>query len=141
MRLTKGLRHRAAHLRVWPFFVGMRGKSFIHGRLRHTGALYAPGFERHGNGIRTVLKCDLIEGQQMGENGDFLRGGYSGGYSNWIFIFEKLDIQNSCQAPPRRIVASEQLRGGMCRKLTLCEHLLSTLILAQIPINTGIGGC
>lgn len=49
--------------------------------------------------------------------------GVTGGVTKWGYIFEKVGLQNSCQAPPCRAVASEQKRGGKCKKLTLCEQL------------------
>jgi hypothetical protein len=101
---------------VWPFFCWYAGKSFIHGCLGRTGALYAPRNERCGNSIRTALKCGLREGVKKGKKVDFrevgLQVGLQSGVTKWGYIFGKVGLQNSCQAPPSREVASEQKRGG-----------------------------
>ena len=59
------------------------------------------------NGVLMALEgcgCRKVHVSVMGDktvgNGRKIGGGYSGGYSNWIFIFRKLDIQNSCPRIP-----------------------------------------
>ena len=37
-----------------------------------------------------------------------LRGACSGGCSKWMFICVKVDVQNSCQHPPSKMVTKEQ---------------------------------
>ena len=57
-------------------------------------------------------------------------GGYSGGYSNWIFIFEKLDIQNSCQATPYGDIATIQKKGGLIQETDTLRTTFESPFLA-----------
>lgn len=52
--------------------------------------------ERGSDGLKTAFG-EIRMGSQTAPlflypNGTIFRGGYSGGYSKWIFIFTKLDI-------------------------------------------------
>lgn len=48
------------HVYACGLFCCSAWKPLIHGRFEHTGALYAPLFERLGNGIRTTLIWGLM---------------------------------------------------------------------------------
>lgn len=103
--------HIGLHVYACGLFRCCVWKPIVHGRLGRTGALYAPRKERCENSIRTALKRGLKGSDKNGLKWRFLMGGYSGGYSNWIFILEKLDIQNSFQAPPvERLPANKKGR-------------------------------
>lgn len=72
-----------------------------------------------------------------------MRGGYSGGYSSWIFIFEKLDIQNSCQAPPLWGYSNNPKKGGLIQETGTLRTTFESRFLAYPPIYTrveAIGG-
>ena len=64
-------------------------------------------------------------------------GGYSGGYSNWIFIFGKLDIQNSCPSIPYRGGGTSQKKGDKYRKLTLFVQVSRGCFIAESPCLWG----
>ena len=113
------------------FFVGMREVVYTRAFEAHRGFI-RPQIWTAWEWYKNSLKMRFEGEAANGKNCQFLRGGYSGGYSNWIFIFEKVDIQNSCQAPPCGDIATIQKKGDWYKKLTLCEQLLNVPILRKL---------
>lgn len=101
-------------------------------------ASIAPTFEWCSDGIRRRWVWKSPCSVPRGRNWRKIGGGYSGGYSNWIFIFGKLDIQNSCPSIPCEGGGNEPKNGVKCRKLTLSVQLFQGCNMAGSPINRGV---
>lgn len=94
------------------FFCWYAGKSFIHGCLGRTGALYAPRNERCGNSIRTALKCGLREGVKKGKKVDFREVGLQVGLQSGVTFLEKWGYKTLAKPPPvERLPANK--KGGI----------------------------
>ena len=103
--------HRGLHVYACGLFCLWAVQSFVYGRLASVGFILRlrlnsvmMALEGCGSGKVRVP----FTGSKMGGNGRKIEGWYSGGYSNWIFIFRKLDIQNSCPSIPCKGVGKSQ---------------------------------